>query len=101
QPWTDVRKITNIQPDRNRLIAAILDNLYSALNEFTEHGFAKFAVRWPQYDMLANESITLSYPNKKIQGMARGIGNHGELLIESEGIIQAHLNGTVRKTKQL
>lgn len=97
QPWTDIQQITGSQPDRNKLTAAIIDGLVSTLSEFANTGFASFAAKWPNYDTLLDQEISVTTPNKEFHGIARGIGSHGELLVERDGEIRPHLNGTVRK----
>ncbi|MBX9587188.1 MAG: bifunctional biotin--[acetyl-CoA-carboxylase] ligase/biotin operon repressor BirA [Gammaproteobacteria bacterium] len=96
QPWTDIHTITDRFPDRNKITSTLLDSIYSDIQVFAQKGFEPFAKRWSENDCLANNAIIASNGQQTIEGIARGVGSFGELLIEtSEGIVP-FLNGSVK-----
>ncbi len=59
QGATDVYAINGELPDRNKLLAALLINLVSALKEFEQRGFAPFMKEWAKYHIFENKPVTL------------------------------------------
>ncbi len=96
QPWTDIHTITDQFPNRNKITSTLLDFIYTDISEFAQKGFEPFAKRWSEQDCLANKAIIATNGQTTIEGIARGVGSLGELLIEtSEGLVP-FLNGSVK-----
>lgn len=96
QPWTDVHSIIEKFPDRNQITTSILESIYTDLIEFSQKGFESFAKRWSEQDCLANKVVIASNGQQNIEGVAKGVGALGELLIETAEGIVPFLNGSVK-----
>lgn len=96
QPWTDIHAITQQFPARNLITASIINTIYTDLIEFNLHGFKSFINRWADNDGLANKNITAHNTHQTIEGVAKGLGSMGELLIETSEGLASLLNGSVK-----
>ena len=62
-----------------------------AIDEFRRNGLMPFRAAWMRYDMLRDRSIRVQDGKQPFDGIARGIGDHGELLVETpEGLRLCH-----------
>lgn len=62
-----------------------------AIDGFRRNGLAPFRAAWLRYDMLRDRSIRVQDSKQPFDGIARGIGDHGELLVETpEGLRLCH-----------
>lgn len=87
RPWTDMESqlAEAFRPsDRNLLASAILDQLLASLDRFERSGFESFRGAWKKYDLLENGQATLELDNGTVCGVARGVNEAGELLLETE-----------------
>lgn len=80
---------------RNQLAARLLDSLVAGLGEFAREGFPAFADRWRGRDVLAGRPVRISGAGATGDGVARGIGADGSLLLERAGELQTLLSGDV------
>ena len=78
---------------RNRLAAMLLSALVRILPQFGREGFAPFRDDWSRYDALAGQAVTLALPNRVVAGIARGVDDHGALLIEHGGRRESFVSG--------
>lgn len=92
---TDLSTVCGAAPSRNTVAAAILDELGNVLLEFEKTGFDAFREEWRRYDMLANRNICLEMPDRRVVGVARGVGPDGTLLIEHDGSVESFLAGHI------
>ena len=83
QSWTSLRKITGKYIDRNLLCVALIHNLNMCLEQFDKYGLSYFITKWNELDYLYNKSIRIDEGN--IVGIAKGIDNNGNLLLETAG----------------
>lgn len=82
-------------PGRNRLAAAVIDEIIGALTEFEREGFAPFHREWREADALAGRTVT-AMKGKDLQGgIARGIDEEGALLLEYRGRVIRIVSGEV------
>jgi BirA family biotin operon repressor/biotin-[acetyl-CoA-carboxylase] ligase len=84
QPWTDLASATGQAPDRNRLAAALIDQLTDDLDRFDEHGFGELQARWALRDVLRGREVEACGPqNAIIQGRVLGVDESGRLLLQT------------------
>ncbi len=99
QPWTDLATELAQESeslDRNRLAAAVLDELLTGFARFEETGFESFEPDWRGRDQLRGRAVVLESGPERIGGIARGIDDEGGLLIETpDGGIRAWHSGEV------
>lgn len=96
QPWTDLVQVApqnNIC--RNSLAASLIEQASLALQEFSELGFDSFAKPWSEYDICANQAVTLQIGDKKNQGIARGVDSQGQLILDTEQGKKIYASGEV------
>lgn len=99
QPWTDLVSWLPTDSgflDRNRLAAALLEELLAGFERFEETGFMPFEADWRKRDRLLGRTVVLESASEKVAGIARGLDGEGGLLIEMpDGGVSAWHSGEV------
>ena len=80
---------------RNLLAGAIIDELLSMLSVFDREGFAAFRETWTSLDALRGRPAQVLLGDGVVRGTARGIDEHGSLLLEHQGRVQTFVSGEV------
>lgn len=93
QPVADFVHASGQAMSRNRLAAVLLSALARTLPQFARDGFAVFRDDWRRYDQLADAVVRLELPNRVVEGIARGVDDHGALLIEHDGRRETFVSG--------
>ena len=93
QPVEDFTHVTGQGVSRNRLAAIVLSALASSLPQFGRDGFAVFRDDWRRYDVLVDQTVKLELPNRSVAGVARGVDDHGALIIEHSGRCETFVSG--------
>lgn len=95
QPTTSLQQLCTEMPCRNRLAGKIIKNMITTLEQFQLRGLIDFIPQWPQYDALANQSVTLVSDQEPLLVTARGINERGELCYEYENRLHTLSNSHV------
>jgi len=95
-PWANLELITGQLPERNRIVALLIQQFSLNLSRFTTEGLTPFLKAWRQYDGLAGKKIQIIVGEKRTLALAIGIGQKGELIYELAGEKRSLLHGTVR-----
>jgi BirA family biotin operon repressor/biotin-[acetyl-CoA-carboxylase] ligase len=84
-------------PDRNALIAALLESGVQGLAAFAHAGFAGFADEYREADTLAGRAVTVSggATAAALAGIARGVDADGALLVQTATGVERILSGDV------
>ncbi len=82
QPWTDLHSQLPAC-SRNDLAVLLLEELIRQLVLFAEQGFTPFRELWGQMDGLNGRLVNVYSGNSSLQGTARGIDDHGALLLDT------------------
>nr|WP_308632646.1 biotin--[acetyl-CoA-carboxylase] ligase [Massilia sp. YIM B02763] len=70
--------------DRDTLMAALLDGLAGALDEFARHGFAAFSARWNLLHAYQGEPVVILDRGDVLhEGLAAGVDDAGRLLLDT------------------
>ncbi len=77
QAWSVVGKVS-----RNRIAAALLSELVTCLAEFEAEGFAPFRAEWNGRDAFAGQEVRLISAGNEERGVARGVDESGNLLLQ-------------------
>ena len=96
QPWTDLNTV--LAPNivlRNQLAAIVLDELITALQQFSDAGFAAFGGDWRQFDLSFNQPVAIHLNGHIINGIARGIDDRGALRVETPKGLRHFVAGDV------
>jgi BirA family biotin operon repressor/biotin-[acetyl-CoA-carboxylase] ligase len=91
----DLRAHRTPVPDRNAIVAALLQRLIPAIKDFPRHGFAPHLGAWHECDALRECEVRVENAGEIIGGVARGIDSHGALLIETPAGVQRFISGEV------
>lgn len=94
QPWADISS-AGYTGTRNDLAAMVIGRVMHALDDFSRHGFAPFATRWGQFDLVRGRDVDVLVGEKRISGEAVGIDGRGALLLRVGGTIRAFYGGEV------
>jgi BirA family transcriptional regulator, biotin operon repressor / biotin---[acetyl-CoA-carboxylase] ligase len=96
QAWTDIRTITaNHYPGRNRLLAALLNELLPLVADFEQQGFSAWRDEWQSLDAFADAAIVLDTGAAQLGGIARGVDQRGALRLETTTGMQSIYGGEI------
>lgn len=85
-----------IAPERNRLLAALLEQLAAVLDDFSDRGFAALRAEWERHHANQDKPVQLQMPDGSIiRGVARGVGDDGQLRLETDQGIRQYNSGEV------
>ena len=89
-----------VAPDRNALIAALLESGVQGLATFAQSGFASFGDDYRDADVLAGQRVVVagtrdSATGTVLSGTALGIDADGALLVQTPGGVERVLSGDV------
>jgi BirA family biotin operon repressor/biotin-[acetyl-CoA-carboxylase] ligase len=78
---------------RNRLAAALIDELLSMLGDFERRGFAAFRDEWQALDALGGRAVQVLSTADPVTGTSCGVDSEGALLLDSGGRLQKIVSG--------
>jgi BirA family transcriptional regulator, biotin operon repressor / biotin---[acetyl-CoA-carboxylase] ligase len=95
-PATDLYHITETRFNRSELLARFLVEFYQVLEVFKARGFEPFLSEWLKYHCYHNQPVVLHLPNNKIiEGIAVGVTNEGELILQIDSELQSFTIGDI------
>jgi len=77
--WTSLQAVMPEPPNATVLLATIINRLDQLLSAFPHDSPQTIQTQWANWDMLAGQTISLTYAGKRYQGIAQGINHQGEL----------------------
>lgn len=96
QPWTDLQRLTDQKIDRNKLAGMLLNNLIATAALFQKQGLTAFLPQWQKLDLTLNKPVTIITNTTELEGIGRGINEHGHFLLEIKpGQIKHFASGEV------
>lgn len=96
QPWTDLQRLSDQKIDRNKLAGMLLNNLIATASLFQKQGLTAFLPQWQKLDLTLNKAVTIITNTTELQGIGRGINEHGHFLLEIKpGQIKHFASGEV------
>jgi len=95
QPWASVGHLLDGEVNRNDLVVSLVAELTSNLKQFEMHGFKPFADHWKAYDSFYNQEVVVLLGEKRLFGVARGVTDSGELMLETDEGVQVFNGGEV------
>lgn len=90
QEWSNLGVV-----DRNLLVAEMIKVLKISLKTFEQSGLSPFIERWNNLDNFAHRPVKLLIGEKVIRGIAKGINEHGALLLDENGTIKTYVGGEI------
>ena len=96
QAWTDIKTITaNQHPGRNRLLAAVLNELLPLAADFEQQGFSHWRDAWQSLDAFDGVAVVLNTGSVQLGGIARGVDERGALQLETTTGVQSVYGGEI------
>jgi BirA family biotin operon repressor/biotin-[acetyl-CoA-carboxylase] ligase len=98
QPYTDLVTEAGVQylRARNSLIAAVLNQLGTLLENYEKEGLTPYIEEWRQLDAFKSQSVYIKNGEQKIEGVAQGITEDGFLqIIDLDGNLKTFASGEV------
>jgi BirA family biotin operon repressor/biotin-[acetyl-CoA-carboxylase] ligase len=83
-PATDLTEITQCFPERNKLIAYLLEELFDVLTVFQKQGFQPFMQDFAAVDSTLDKPVRITLGKDIYHGMGRGVDEEGFFLLETE-----------------
>lgn len=90
QPWAD---FAEFRLDRTAFLTELVCVLQEMLQHYPLLGFAPWLSEWQKWDYLQGQAVRLSMENTEIQGIAQGVNEQGELLLDIDCERRAFLMG--------
>lgn len=94
QGWINLQE-AGISIYRNELAATLLNDLRQSLKQFENDGLTPFVARWHSLDNFIDRPVKLLIGEQQIFGIARGIDQHGALLLDQQGVIKTFIGGEI------
>lgn len=91
----DIQSRSATTPDRNRIVATLLEHLIPALADFPRAGLTPHLEDWNASDALMGQEVRIENQGEITRGIARGIDAHGALLVETPGEVRRFISGEV------
>lgn len=85
QPWADLHTITGQTPDRNRLAALLIEELYEMFTTFAGSALAAFQADWDRRHLYAHRAVRMLRGEAWFDGTVEGIDEHGALRLRGPG----------------
>ena len=79
QPWRD---LSDCRISRDRLAAALLEQLLPLLHDFPERGFRAYRREWEAAHVHQGRPVRISTGSRVVDGIARGVNEQGALALE-------------------
>jgi len=98
QTWTDMGRATGVAvPPRNRLIAAILNELLPLLHGYPQQGLAPYLPEWRSAHAYQGQYATIHFGETRIEGRIADVTDDGLLILEcTDGRRRSFASGDVR-----
>jgi BirA family transcriptional regulator, biotin operon repressor / biotin---[acetyl-CoA-carboxylase] ligase len=84
----------NAMPTRNALVAALLHQGVTVMQQFTSKGFLPFCDEFADADALRDRPVSV-HGNATFHGIARGVDADGTLRVEAEGRLHRIMSGEI------
>lgn len=96
QPVSDLAGAVAGMPERNALLAVLLQELADMLDEFARLGFASLRAEWERYHVYQNRQVKMLLPDgSQTVGVVRGVTEEGALQVETAQGMQVFNAGEI------
>ncbi|HET8732115.1 MAG TPA: biotin--[acetyl-CoA-carboxylase] ligase [Moraxellaceae bacterium] len=100
RPVADVKALVGRTIERNRLGGIIIEEILRLLQDYSRQRFESVRAEWQALDSLQGQRVEVSGLAQPVEGIARGVDEHGALLVETPEGIQRVQAGEVSLRKQ-
>jgi BirA family biotin operon repressor/biotin-[acetyl-CoA-carboxylase] ligase len=91
----DIRAHQSPVPDRNTIVAGMIQRLVPALAGFPHQGLKPHLAHWNACDALFDREVNVENAGETTRGIARGVDAHGALLVETPEGVRRFISGEV------
>lgn len=96
QAWTDISRISGeAHPGRNKLLAALLNELLPMMAGFEQGGFSPWREQWQALDAFAGRKVVLHTGAAEMAGTAMGVDDRGALQLATTSGVQSVYGGEI------
>lgn len=88
QAYTDLNSVLSTMPSRNQIAANLIASVYDYLQRFSLQNFTTFLPEWRQYDILYNQTVTITQGTQTVRAIVTGIDECGQLTVNINGKAQ-------------
>lgn len=92
---TDLGEHLATLPDRNRLLAAVLTELYALFDTYAAAGFPALRGAWQQRNAFADLPVRITGDGNEMTGICAGVDDDGALLLRTDTGLTRILTGEV------
>ena len=94
-PRVHLASIPGARISRNRLAACLIAEISSECVRFEARGAGPAIDEWKRLDAMLGRPVRVHRPGREIGGIARGVDDTGELLVEVDGVVERCLSAEV------
>ena len=95
QDWTSLSIHFGKDFDRNQIAGLMLEALFHLKNNFESNGFSHYKDRFEELNLLKNKECLATFEDLSFKGLAEGISENGELILNENGKIHLLRYGDV------
>ncbi len=95
RPVEDLSQVSGQRLSRQAVAQNVVAALARELENFSQSGFGAYRDRWLALDALANKEVAINLGPRIVRGVARGVDEHGAILIEREGRRERFMAGHI------
>ena len=95
QEWTSLSIHFSKDFDRNQIAGLMLEALFHLKNNFESNGFSHYKDRFEELNLLKNKECLATFEDMSFKGLAEGISENGELILNENGKIHLLRYGDV------
>jgi len=99
QEWTSLRIHFGKDFDRNQIAGRMLESLLNLKNNFESKGFSHYRNSFEELNILKNKECLVTFDNMRLRGLAEGITENGELILNENGKVHLLRYGDVSVKK--
>ena len=94
-PRVYLESIPGVEVSRNRLAAGLIAETWAECTRFEEQGAGPAIGEWTQRDAMRGRPVRVSRPDGEVGGIARGVDESGELMVDVDGSLERFVSGEV------
>ena len=95
EPHVHLGSIPGARVSRNRLAAGLIAEIWAECARFEERGAGPAIGEWMLLDAMRGRPVRVHRPSGEVGGIARGVDEAGELLVEVDGALERFVSAEV------
>ena len=94
-PRVHLGSIPGARVSRNRLAASLIAEVSAECARFEAQGAGPAIDEWKRLDAMLGRPVRVHRPDGEVGGIARGVDEAGELLVEVDGVVERYVSAEV------